>query len=80
MRHNEKEDIFKTDRKLTKHGVLKIFSSKKGYGFIHSNQTTKDVFVHSDEIKGKIALNDAVVFDLNFSEKGLIAQNVRRAS
>jgi CspA family cold shock protein len=68
---------FKTDRKIEKIGKIKSFNSRKGYGFIQSKLTTKDVFVHISELKDKVSQGDRVQFQLQFSEKGLHAENVR---
>ena len=68
---------FRTDRKLEKVGRIKSFNSRKGYGFIQSKLTTRDVFVHASELKDKVSEGDRVQFTLRFSEKGLHACDVR---
>ncbi|MEZ4989753.1 MAG: cold shock domain-containing protein [Saprospiraceae bacterium] len=74
------KSYFKTERKLEKVGRIKTFSTRKGYGFIQSKLTTKDVFVHASELKDKVKQGDRVQFLLQFSEKGLHAENVRLAN
>lgn len=68
---------FKTEKKLEKIGRIKSFNTRKGYGFIQSKLTTKDVFVHASELKDDINQGDRVQFLLQFSERGLHAENVR---
>ena len=71
------KSYFKTDRKLEKVGRIKSFNARKGYGFIQSKLTTKDVFVHASEIKDEeVNKGDRVQFVLQFSEKGLHACDV----
>lgn len=64
--------------KQTRTGTIKFFNRAKGYGFIRSAQTTKDVFVHASEVSSKLRQGDQVEFQLDFNQKGLIAKNVRR--
>lgn len=63
-----------------KTGKVKFFSKMGGYGFIHSQQLARDVFVHIKDAKDKIRGGDRVVFELEQNEKGLIARNVEVVS
>lgn len=71
------KSYFKTDKKLEKIGRIKSFNARRGYGFIQSKLTTKDVFVHASELNDDVNKGDQVQFVLQFSEKGLHACDVR---
>ena len=61
-------------------GVVKWFSSEKGYGFI-SQEGGPDVFVHFSAIAGSgyrnLEENQKVEFDVTQGQKGPQAANVR---
>ena len=63
-------------------GKVKWFDNKKGFGFIVSEKTGEDVFVHHTSIEGDgfKTLNEGEVvdYDLIGSMKGLKAQHVHR--
>ncbi len=63
-------------------GTVKWFNSHKGYGFI-VNEKGEDVFVHYSNIAGegfKTLDNDqAVTFDTEKTDKGVVAVNVKPA-
>ena len=62
-------------------GTVKWFNSRKGYGFINSEEGT-DVFVHFSALSGEgdeyktLNENDKVEFDIVQGEKGPLASNV----
>ena len=64
-------------------GVVKWFSSEKGYGFI-SQEGGPDVFVHFSAIQGtgyrNLEENQKVEFDVTQGQKGPQAANVRPVS
>jgi len=61
-------------------GTVKFFNETKGFGFISPAEGGQDIFVHSSGLSTKmIRENDKVVFDVEKSEKGLNAVNVRLA-
>jgi len=63
-------------------GVIKRLTDK-GFGFIAPEGQDKDVFFHSsalvDVTYPELKVDDAVTFEVEDSEKGPRAKNVRRA-
>jgi CspA family cold shock protein len=63
-------------------GTVKWFSNTKGYGFIRTDGSPNDIFVHYSSIKaeGYRSLNegDAVEFELVQGPKGCKAENVAK--
>ncbi|OYU97471.1 MAG: cold-shock protein [Bacteroidetes bacterium B1(2017)] len=60
-------------------GTVKFFNTEKGFGFIKSNETGEDIFVHITGVQGTIRENDNVTFDTENGKKGLTAVNVKVA-
>jgi len=60
-------------------GTVKFFNEAKGFGFIKDANSTKEYFVHSNDLKESIKENDEVTFDLAEGKKGLNAVNVKLA-
>ncbi|AZB33331.1 MULTISPECIES: cold-shock protein [Chryseobacterium] len=61
-------------------GTVKFFNEAKGFGFISPIDGSKDIFVHSSGLNtSAIRENDKVVFDVQKSDKGLNAVNVKLA-
>ncbi|MFO8020090.1 MAG: cold-shock protein [Promethearchaeia archaeon] len=66
---------------MTKEGTVKWFDSRKGYGFI-TTEEGEDVFVHYSAIEGdddtykKLNENDKVEFEVTEGKKGPQASNV----
>ena len=58
-------------------GTVKFFNQSKGFGFITPDSGDKDVFVHANNIIDNINDGDKVSFDLESTEKGPSAINVR---
>jgi len=61
-------------------GRIKWFDAKKGYGFILRDDSEPDLFVHVSSIrygKENIQPGDAVEFEVETSQRGLRAANVR---
>ena len=58
-------------------GKVKFFNYSKGFGFITSEETGEDIFVHSSGLKEEIRENDVVQFDLERGKKGMNAVNVK---
>lgn len=65
--------------KTMKEGTVKFFNNTKGFGFIKQSDSEEDVFVHKNDLIDQIRDNDKVTFDIEKSEKGLNAVNVRLA-
>ncbi len=63
-------------------GKVKWFNNAKGYGFIHEDGKSDDVFVHYTSITGEgyKSLEDGqnVTFEISDGPKGLHAVNVAR--
>lgn len=60
-----------------KEGKVKFFNTTKGFGFITPSDSDKDVFVHQSGLIDEIREDDKVEFDVEESEKGLNAINVK---
>lgn len=58
-------------------GTVKFFNETKGFGFINDANSGQDVFVHISGLVNKIAQDDRVNFDVEETQKGLSAINVR---
>jgi cold shock protein len=65
-------------------GTIKWFNTTNGYGFIQSDETGEDVFLHFSELQmdgfKTIREKMGVTFELNLTAKGPIARQVRLAS
>ncbi|PKM92563.1 MAG: cold-shock protein [Elusimicrobia bacterium HGW-Elusimicrobia-4] len=63
-------------------GKVKWFNDSKGYGFIAKDDGSGDVFVHFSSVGGdgfkSLAEGDAVEFDVEDSDKGPKAANVKK--
>lgn len=63
-------------------GTIKTLT-EKGFGFISREGEEKDLFFHSNELKGvtyaELKVGDKVTFDVVEGEKGPAATNVSRA-
>ena len=63
-------------------GTVKWFNDKKGYGFINENEG-RDIFVHFSAIDmpgfKTLSEGDMVMFDVEESDRGPEAKNVRKS-
>lgn len=64
-------------------GTVKWFNDRKGYGFINETEG-RDIFVHFSSIDmpgfKTLAEGERVIFDIEESDRGPEAKNVRRQS
>jgi len=64
-------------------GTIKTLTDK-GFGFIARDGEAKDLFFHSNELRGvafdELKVGDAVTFEIVNGEKGPSATNVSRVS
>ncbi len=58
-------------------GTVKFFNNAKGFGFITPDDGAKDVFVHQSALVDAIAEGNKVSYDVEESEKGPNAANVK---
>ncbi len=59
-------------------GTVKWFDKVKNFGFITPDSGEKDVFVHSNNLVDNITEGDKVSYDIETTEKGPSAINVRK--
>ncbi|NVJ89682.1 MAG: cold shock domain-containing protein [Flavobacteriaceae bacterium] len=57
-------------------GTVKFFNNSKGFGFIKSNESGEDIFVHSTGLIDNIKEDDKVQYNTEQGQKGLNAINV----
>ena len=62
---------------IMSNGTVKFFNNAKGFGFITPDDGGKDVFVHQNGLTDEITEGDKVSYDVEESEKGLNAINVK---
>jgi CspA family cold shock protein len=60
-------------------GTVDFFHSRKGYGFISSDDTDDDVFFHMEDVGGPdLEEGQEVEFDIDQAPKGPRATNLQR--
>src|ERR1017187_9946039 len=75
--------VFTTkENNMAQTGKMKWFNDAKGFGFVTPDDGSKDVFVHFSAIQGdgfkSLAEGDKIEFDVQESDKGPKAANVRK--
>ena len=58
-------------------GTVKSFFSGRGFGFIIPDDGGKEIFVHKSNLVDEITEGDKVSYDVEETEKGLSAINVK---
>ncbi len=58
-------------------GTIKFFNNARGFGFITPDDGGKELFVHKSNLVDEITEGDKVSYDVEESEKGLSAINVK---
>ncbi|MBS3068400.1 cold shock domain-containing protein [Candidatus Micrarchaeota archaeon] len=60
-------------------GKVKMFNTARSFGFI-TGDDGKDVYVHTSAVEGGavLATGDAVEYEVESSERGLRAKNVKK--
>ena len=58
-------------------GTVKFFNESKGYGFIKTEESSEEYFVHANGLIDEIRQDDEVTFDLEEGRKGVNAVNVK---
>ena len=58
-------------------GTVKFFNEDKGFGFIKSNESGEEVFVHVSGLIDEIRQNDVVEYEVERGKKGMNAVRVK---
>ncbi len=59
-------------------GIVKMFNSEKGFGFIKPDDGGEDIFVHQTGLIDNINRDDKVEFSQERGKKGMNAVQVRK--
>ncbi len=59
-------------------GTVKFFNEAKGFGFISQDNSSKEYFVHANNLSQPVEKNDKVAFDVREGRKGPEAYNVKK--
>lgn len=59
-------------------GIVKMFNSEKGFGFIKPDDGGEDIFVHQTGLIDNINRDDKVEFTQERGKKGMNAVQVRK--
>ena len=69
-----------TQAELTRSGKITFFNYDKGFGFIKDQVSQESVFVHVNNIAGRVKENDKVSFEIEMGHRGPSAINVKLVS
>lgn len=58
-------------------GVVKFFNNSKGFGFIKTEGSGEEIFVHVSGLADQVRENDKVTFEVRQGKKGPNAVNVK---
>jgi len=73
------DPAFATRLAIMATGTVVFFHDRKGYGFIETEDSDEDVFVHMDDVEGPdLEEGEEVEFDVEAADKGPRATNVKR--
>jgi CspA family cold shock protein len=61
---------------MMQEGTVKFFNDTKGFGFIKSDETGEEIFVHSTGLIDEIREDDKVQYNTQQGKKGLNAVDV----
>ena len=59
-------------------GIVKMFNTEKGFGFIKPDDGGEDIFVHQTGLIDNISRDDKVEFSQERGKKGMNAVQVRK--
>ena len=65
-------------QEVIRQGVITMFNTSKGYGFIRDQQSQQSVFVHQNELIDPVGENDKVTFEIKNTPKGASAVQVKK--
>lgn len=74
VRKQEPED----EAEKIRSGVVTMFNTSKGYGFIKDTQSQESIFVHANALTTQIKEHDKVTFEVEMGFKGKNAVNVKK--
>lgn len=65
---------------ITIKGIVKFYNRIKAYGFITSEEDSKDYFIHQSGLGEDVIIdkNDSVTFDIEQGDRGPKAINVKK--
>ena len=58
-------------------GTVKWYNKEKGFGFIKSSESEKDIFVHINDCEDELLDGQHVEFDLQIGPQGPRAKDVK---
>ena len=64
---------------MEERGKIKFIDRDKGYGFIRHEPTDLDVLFRLEGLTEKVHEGQAVVFEIHETDRGLRAENIRKA-
>jgi cold shock CspA family protein len=68
-----------TEADLIRNGIVTMFNTSKGFGFIRDLQSQESIFFHVNGLTEEVKENDKVTFETEQGQKGLNAVKVKKA-